>query len=349
MDDSVERTRELVLRYGWNSTCFQLVNPGIERWFSSQGDAVVGFVRRAGVRVVAGAPVCPIERLPEVVAEFERCTRGCVAYFGAEGRIRSCLGERGDYSTATLGAQPIWRPEVWCEAFESDASLRAQRNRAKNKGVTVSEWSPEQATNHPDLWRVLHEWLRTRGLPPMHFLVEPNTLGNLYGRRIFVAEMAGRPVGFVNLCPVPERRGWLTEQFVRGQEAPNGTVELALDTAVRAIAESGDEYVTMGIVPLSSHGTGWAKGNPSWLRFIMAWTRAHGRRFYNFDGLDAFKSKFHPEEWEPIFVVSKEPRFSVRTLYAIAAAFSDGPPLVALMRGFGQAVRQELRWSMRAT
>jgi hypothetical protein len=63
--------------------------------------------------------------------------------------------------------------------------------------------------------------------------------------------------------------------------------------------------------------------------------------------LDEFKSKFHPEEWEPIYAVSKEPKFSFRTLYAIAAAFTDGPPAVAVLKGLVRAARQELRWLTR--
>jgi hypothetical protein len=76
----------------------------------------------------------------------------------------------------------------------------------------------------------------------------------------------------------------------------------------------------------------------------LTWIRAHGRRFYNFDGLEAFKAKFQPRAWEPIFAISREPRFSPHTLYAIAAAFSDGSPMWAVARGLVKALRQEFCW-----
>ena len=69
---AVRRARDLVIEHGWNATAYQIVNPGIRHWFSSGGDAVVGYVRRAGVRVVGGAPVCAAERLADVAGEFER-------------------------------------------------------------------------------------------------------------------------------------------------------------------------------------------------------------------------------------------------------------------------------------
>jgi len=122
----------------------------------------------------------------------------------------------------------------------------------------------------------------------MHFLVEPETLEALDGRRVFVAERDGTAIGFTVLSPVPNRNGYLTEQFVRGRRAPNGTVELALYCALKKVADEGAEYVTMGIVPLSQHSEDAGASNPVWLRLLTRWVRSHGRRFYNFDGLDAF-------------------------------------------------------------
>ena len=69
-----------------------------------------------------------------------------------------------------------------------------------------------------------------------------------------------------------------TEQFVRGRSAPNGTVELLLDAAARAMAASGAAYLTMGLVPLSERTWLPAHYNPLWLRLLLTWVRAHGRR-----------------------------------------------------------------------
>jgi phosphatidylglycerol lysyltransferase len=245
------------------------------------------------------------------------------------------------------GAQPVWSPEHWIANFNEDKTLRAQRSRARNKRVLVSEWTAERATNHPELFRVLDEWLETRGLPPMHFLVEPQTLGMLQGRRVFVATIDGQPVGFTVLSPVPERNGWLTEQFVRGHHAPNGCIELLIDTAIADLNRDGARFITMGIVPLARCKGELESGNPWWLQLSAKWARAHCRRFYDFGGLEWFKGKFHPDEWEPIYVISKERQFSVRTLYAVGAAFTGGNPFIALARGLLKAVRQEIRWLFR--
>ncbi|HEU4566275.1 MAG TPA: DUF2156 domain-containing protein [Gemmatimonadaceae bacterium] len=347
---SLQRAREIVLAHGWNATAYQILNPGIALWFAAAGDAVAGYVLRHRVRVVAGAPVCARERLAAVAAELERdaAARGeRVCYFGAESRLEELSARSPTHSMVLLGAQPVWHPARWEARTRVRASLRAQLNRARNKGVTVAEWAPSRAMGDPRLRRVLREWLATRGLPPLHFLVEPETLARLEDRRIFVAERGGEPIGFVVVSPVPRREGWLVEQFVRGHGAVNGTTELMIDAAVRALAASGASYVTLGLSPLSARAGVPASPGPLWLRLLLKWVRAHGRRFYNFDGLDAFKAKFRPEAWEGVYAIASEPSFSPRTLYATAAAFTGRSPVAAVAIAAVRAALQEARWMAR--
>ena len=347
--EALERARELVLRHGWNATAYQILNPGISLWFPEANDAVVGYSTRAGVRVVAGAPVCLATRLLAVAHEFEREAAAAgerVCYFGAGTRLESALRTGPRRSTVLLGAQPVWDPAHWADIVASRSSLRAQLNRARNKGVRVSEWPAARATDSPELQRCLAEWLSTRGLPPLHFLVEPDTLSALADRRVFVAVRDGTPVGYLVASPVPQRQGWLVEQIIRAHGAANGTNELMVDAAMRALAASGADYVTLGLAPLSTRARYSEEGrvpHPLWLRVVLAWTRLHGRRFYNFDGLDAFKAKLKPDDWEPIFAISIERRFSVRTLYAIAAAFSAGSPVLLVARALWGAAGHEVR------
>lgn len=353
--EPVRRARELVMRYGWNATAYQIVNPGIDHWFSADGDAVVGFVDYAGTRIVAGAPVTSEQRLPAVIREFEKDSvddgRG-VCYFGAEARLEGALRESRDHSMALLGAQPGWTPASWIEKADSYSSLRAQFNRATNKGITVREWPPSEAAGSSRLEAVLDRWLQGRALPPMHFLVEPSTLERLDDRRVFVAsravehgKTADQILAFAVLSPVPARNGWLVEQFPRIPDAPNGTIELLLKEAVRSVAVDAAEYITLGLAPLAKRNEFPHDSEPGWLRFALRLTGAHGKRFYNFQGLENFKAKFQPDTWEPVYAIQRSRSFSPRALYAIAGAFASGPPLAILAKGIARAAAQEVRWA----
>lgn len=384
----LEAARRLILALGSNATAYQILNPGITLWFSAAGDAVAGHVDWGGIRVVAGAPVCARERLTAVARELEEAAARAgkrVCYFAAGTRLESLSGARGfpgrggpgqggatpggpggaeGYSRALIGAQPSWDPAARPDIVGDHPSLRAQLLRARNKGVTVREWSARVAGGEAgpggrpgsqgmgDLSRLealIEEWLADRHMPPMGFLVEPRTLPRLWDRRVFVAEREGRPVAFLVAAPVAERKGWLIEQLVRGRGAPNGTAETLVDAAYRVAHAEGLRYFTLGLAPLSRvlDETGGSHGreNPLWLDFAFGWLRAHGGRFYDFEGLEQFKAKFRPMEWEPLYALCRGP-FTPGVLFAIAGAFAHGRPFRFLAGALGRALRQEVAWFM---
>ena len=114
---------------------------------------------------------------------------------------------------------------------------------------------------------------------------------------------------------------------------------------MRALAAEGAGYVTLGVAPLSQRAPIPEDPQDALVRSLLSWVRAHGRRFYNFEGLKAFKAKLQPDAWEPVYVLSRERATSLRTLYAVASAFASEPPPAFLARALIRAVAQELRWA----
>ena len=348
------RARQLVLSHGWNATAYQILNPGIDHWFSTRAEAVVGFVRRRKTWVVAGAPVCALSQLPEVTAEFESAARtaGCrVCYVGAAERLAQLFAHSAHHARVAIGAQPVWSPRDWDRIVQQRPSLRAQLSRARNKGIIVRQHDANALRTNEPLKRCLHEWLTARPLPEMHFLVEPQTFsGELSDRLLFVAEAAqeGRPVAFLLASPVPQRKGFLVEQIIRSPNTPNGTAELLIDALMHHLVERNDDYVTMGLVPLAMHAGHEIRKNPLWLRGLMAWARAHGRRFYHFDGLESFRQKMAPARWETRYAITNEPSFSPAAFDALSAAFCEGSVASMVLRGIGRASQTELKNLLRA-
>ena len=332
--------------YGWNATCYQILNPGIDHWFSSRTDAVVGYTQRYRMLLVAGSPVCAADELRGVCAEFEQFARSrkCrVCYVCAEERLRAVFAQSPNHATVTLGAQPVWTPADWPKIIQKQRSLRAQLNRCRNKNVSIERLAPDHAVLNPELQKILTGWLRSRGLPPMHFLVEPDVLrGGPDDRVVFAAKQAGVIVAFLVACPMTARRGYLVELLARTPTAPNGTSELLIDAAMREFASQGIVRVTLGLVALAKSSEPSIETNPLWLRTMMKAARTHANRFYNFRGLEQFRVKMFPGEWEPVFAISTEKHFSPRTLYSIGAAFAGRSPWYAVSMGALNALRQEV-------
>lgn len=343
----VARAQQLVMAYGWNANCYQILNPGMDLWFPVSVPAVVGYTRRHNRLLVAGAPVCEPGVILKVCEEFEFFARqqNCqVCYVCAEGRLRSLYEGSSHHAIVTLGAQPVWDPGKWHQIVQNHASLRAQLNRCRNKAVSITALTPDQAAGNSELRGVLREWLNTRRLPPLHFLVEPTLLeGVVDDRVILTAARHGTVVAFLVASPVAARMGYLVELVARSPEAPNGASELLIDAAMRYFARNGRSYATLGLVALASAAESEIRNNPWWLRSLMQFARLHANRFYNFRGLEQFRVKMAPSRWDPVYAISTERRFSTRTLYSIGAAFSGIPPWLAVGIGAVKAVRQEWR------
>jgi phosphatidylglycerol lysyltransferase len=329
---------------GSNATAYQILNPGIRHWFSPSGKAVVGYVSRGSWLIAAGEPVCPPGILPSAVGGFEAFARGLqsrVCYVCAGEPIRRLLAGSCEHSGVTIGAQPVWNPLDWPHIVRQLRSVRAQLNRSRNKGVQIESMEPARAVDHPGIQRTLLDWLQSRRLPPMHFLVEPRVLSGVVDDRILlVARRDEQVVAFLVASPVPARNGFLIEELARSPRAPNGTTELLVDAAMNRFAESGCTWATMGLVALAR---GTIDNNPFWLRGLMTVARAHANRFYNFRGLERFRTKLHPAGWEKLYAISNEKRFSGRALYAIGGAFSGISPVQAIALAILKGAREELR------
>jgi len=341
------KARELVMEYGCNATAYQILNPGISHWFSARGDVVVGYVSRGAWLLAAGEPVCSNRNLPEAVAGFEvfaRRRNRRVCYVCAAEPMRHLLDQSPGHSVVTIGAQPVWNPAAWPQIVRSRRSLRAQLSRSMNKGVRIESVSPADAVDGADsgeIHRTLLEWLQSRLLPPMHFLVEPEVLSGIVDDRLLlIARRENRIVAFLVASPVTARNGFLIEKLARSPRAPNGTSELLIDAAMNQFAAAGCTYATMGLVALAEGTTG---GNPLWLRGLMNIARAHANRFYNFRGLERFRAKMHPASWEKLYAISNEKRFSPQALYAVGGAFSGISPVRAIGLAVLKGAREELR------
>ena len=348
--------RQLVLAHGRNATAYQILNAGFEH--ARVGDAVVGYVRARAwpggppVRVAAGVPIGPEASLAPAVVRFDALARaegGRAVWFGVEPGEASLFDR---HAGLVVGSQPVWDPRKWDDIVATHASVRSQIRRAANKGVRVEEWAPAVASQHPGLRRCLDAWQASRGLPTLRFLTDPLVLRQLGDRRVFVALRStsdgDRVLAYALLAPVPARSGWLVEWIIQGAEAPNGTPARLLDAAMRAIAADGATWATLGLAALSTRAPPSSSAPPVVIRALLAWTRAHARRFYNFEGLERFKAKFRPEAWQPVRLYADQGTITLPTLYALADAFSGARSPVGLVtRALAGAVRDEAAFAAR--
>jgi phosphatidylglycerol lysyltransferase len=335
--DEVEirrRVLALIKRHGWNSTSFQILEPGFHYWVDGD-DACVGYVDTGSAWVVAGAPIAPEHRLAEVVARF--CAAAAaqgrrVCCFGTEERFQQVV----QWSALRIGDQPVWSPQQWDAVVRESKSLREQLRRARAKGVSVraldvAELAPGHAIRG-QLDALIARWLATKQIAPMGFVVQLDPFSFPDEKRYFIATRDDVIVGLLAVIPIYARDGWFFEDLLRDPSAPNGTTELMIDAAMRAAATSNVTHVTLGLAPLAGEVS-------PWLRFARRW----GRALYDFEGLRAFKSKLKPRAWDPIYLSYPRSKSGILAVVDTLTAFARGGLLrfgiKTLLRGPSIVVR----------
>jgi lysylphosphatidylglycerol synthetase-like protein (DUF2156 family) len=328
MNTEAAEIRELVMRWGWNATAFQSLEPGY-RYFRARG-GVVAYRDTGEAWVAAGAPLAPPTTIGAIAADFIAAAttagrRTCFAL--VETRFLACTQLR----SLQIGVQPVWDPTSWSTTLAAEPSLRAQIRRARKKGMTVRALAADELSARPmqqALDALTTRWLASRPMATLDFLVRVDLFSNPTLRRVFVAERDGELLAAAALVPVPERGGWLLEDLLRAPEAPNGTMELLVDAALHALAEDEVRWLTMGMVALSGDV-------PHLLRAIGR----VGAPLYDFAGLAAFRNRLRPSHWLPLYVAYPDRFGGTRALISTLRALAGG----SLRRFAARTVHKQLR------
>lgn len=317
------RALRLVARFGHTATAFQVLGRGLSHWFDADR-GMVAYCDTGSAWVAAGEPVCARAdaiAVAERFVEIAQAARRPVCFFATEG----VLAASPRFRRTRIGDQPVWDPRVWVDGLRTHRSQREQLRRARAKGVRTRTVAFDELEDRPTfrsaLERLVSRWLDARHMAPMHFLVDVSPLSHLAHRRLYVAEREGSVLALLSLAPVPARNGWLFEHLLRDPSAPNGTADLLVDHAMRALALENVAWVTLGLAPLAGPVS-------RWLRVV----RTIARPFFNFHGLAAFKRKQRPTAWEAIYLAYPKERNGVSALGDALRAFAGGSLLAFAMR-----------------
>lgn len=331
-DDRV-RALNILMVHGRGSNSFQSLESGYQYWFyaHADGDVFIPFVPVRGFSVIPGGPVGPPSVIGEALGAFEQVSADAgrrLMIIGAETWLKESIpGQCSDYAFVKLGEQPEWEPSAFSVEGPERRRVRAQINRARNKGVNVRRVSVEEVERSRGASRlaiehILGRWLDSRRIGVLRFMVDLEPFSFATERRYYVAERGDELVGFLSAVPVYARSGWFFEDVIRVPTAPNGTAELLIFEAMEDARQNGDGYVTLGLSPLAGIDRG-----PGEHRLLRWGLRQFARRFgtlYGFEGLRQFKGRFGPNQWTPQYAVVPKGHAGPTALWALFSAFVPG-------------------------
>ncbi len=177
--------------------------------------------------------------------------------------------------------------------------LRTTHNRALRDGLRFEVLDPPFAPAlMAELQLISDAWLAAKTGGEKGFSVgtfDPEVLSRA---PIAVVRQDGRVVAFASLWVTDLKHSATIDLMRHVDDAPSGMMEFLFTELLLHFAAEGYEEFSLGNAPLA--GLDARRGVPLSTR-LGAFVYRHGRQFYNFEGLRAFKSKFDPD-WRPVYV-----------------------------------------------
>ena len=318
-----ERIKSLLKKYGYNTSSFQLLSNGLEYFTSTQNiDGLIAYIRVNDTFVCAGDPLCADEDFSKLVLEFRRFSKdkNKTPLFLQVSHKAKKLFDMAGFGALKFGEEAIFDLETYDFSGGERKSLRWGIRNAQKEGVSAELYSKKDTKC---IRSICEEWLSSRKTKGFSFLLSLDPLENKEEKIIFVAKKSGRCVGYLTAVPVAARHGWYFEDIIRAKNAPNGTNQLLVKTAIDHLKSQGAKMASIGTAPLGNildDETEERKLINKILRY--AYNNLNG--FYNFKGLHEFKSSFGPSMWEKKYLCFYPDRFRPKYLLAVIAAYQPG-------------------------
>ena len=301
-DDAMERALSIVEAQDMSDA--NLVRMGDKSLlFSTDGRAFIMYGQRARSWIALFDPVGPVDAWPELIWHFIEKARaaGCravfyqvspqgLAYYADAGLRAFRLGELARVDLARFEL----KGGKW-------ANLRQQVSRAQRDGLEFRVVAPENVADvMPDLTAVSDAWLAHHNAKEKGFSLGAFDPEYLREQPVAILTCGGRMVAFANILVTATKEEGTVDLMRFSPDAPKGAMDFLFAQVMEYLKAEGYRTFNLGMAPLSGMST---------RQIAPVWDRAgrtffeHGERFYNFKGLRAFKSKFHPQ-WQPRYLVA---------------------------------------------
>lgn len=310
-------TVETVRRFGGAATD-AILDPATVIFTLPEIEGLIGYRREAGVAVVFGDPVCRPEDRSKLVGAFHAAMqqeeRKVIYVAVSQSYMNWALGGpcRG---AIEFGEELVFDPsDDPKKRTGNHASLvRRKVRHAAGEGVAVEEYYGNNPALEKQMQQVGEEWVKGRKGPQIH-ISSTDLFSCRQGRRWFYAKQHEKIVGVILLSSIKAKNGWLMNHLMITPQAPHGTPELLVTSALEAVANEGCHFVTVGAVPYPQLGKIY--GFASWITLIAKMGFKFFKLLFRLGGRKKFWEKFHPQSY-PLYLLFTDNRFTLKEVQSL--------------------------------
>lgn len=202
------------------------------------------------------------------------------------------------FSLVKLGEEAIVDLSRFTLEGGEGRKLRQAKAKAERSGARVEIVPAAEAVLMPGIKQVSDAWLAARHQNEKGFSLGFWSDAYLSRFDIAVIRCEGRVAAFANIWRSADFKEYSVDVMRVAPEAPQGAMDLLFISLMERAKAEGYATFNLGMAPLS--GLPQHRLAPLWLRLAHGLFR-YGERFYRFEGLRAYKNKFHPA-WRPKYL-----------------------------------------------
>lgn len=309
-----------VRRWG-GSACDAVLDPACKIFSVESVEGIIGYREEPGCILVYGDPICPQSNLAALAHTFHQfCQKKNqnVIYIAATTTFMQWAMDNICNSNVEFGEELFIDPhdDPRERSGDNGSLVRRKVRHAMKEGTSVSEY----VTNNPMLEQAIESvassWLKSRQGPQIH-TSNVHLFADCLGKRWFYAHQDEKIVGVLTLNQLQAQEGWLLNHVITTSDAPHGTPEILVVSALEAVRKEACHFVTFGPVPKKRLGqvVGFGK--------LSAWLARKGfdvaSWHFHLEGRKKFWEKYHPQSL-PLFILFSQPSIGLKEIKALKNA-----------------------------
>ena len=319
---SRSRMIQLVRRWG-DVNSDALLDPSCQHFTAPDMEGFIGYRIAASNAVVYGEPVADNADKPLLASTFQKecMERGLgVVYMMSSGSFTEWALTHLDAVSFEFGIQFLFDPlhNPFDNTGEKAGLVRRKVKRALKEGVTAQEYLGGDTFIEEGIEGVTSDWLNRRQGIQIH-ISHLQLFSDRVGKRYIYAQREGKIVGILTLNEIRARSGWLLNHVMTTKNAPQGTSELLVTTALQIVAAENCRCVVAGPVPGKCLQS--VRGIHPALVHPLKWLFRGIGLFCRLDRHIPFWDKFQPNT-ESSYVLFPKKNLTCRSLKALLRALN---------------------------
>ncbi|MBD2297423.1 phosphatidylglycerol lysyltransferase domain-containing protein [Nostoc sp. FACHB-190] len=298
-----QKAKKIVEDYGCSSLAAITLLSDKSYFFSPSGKSVIAYVPKGRGAIALGDPIGPIEERQEVIVSFQQfCQRNdwYPAFYQTSPDDLDLYISLG-FRILKIGEEAIVDLKNFTLQGKAGKNFRPSINRLTKLGYQVSFYQPP--INHDllhQLKSVSDEWLKMAQGSEKRFSL--GWFDEAYLRNCEIAVVHtpdGGIAAFTNILPEYQLNEITIDMMRHRASMENGMMDFLFTSLLQHFQEKGYDSFNFGLSALAGVGENSTSRR---LEKVLHYLYEHLNRFYNFQGLHAYKDKFRPN-WEPRYLV----------------------------------------------